>query len=72
MTPITIENTPETMRATMNILQKRINELFMAIMSWEDITLMRAGVINLYRSIIQMAEYRIKVLTEVKNGENKK
>jgi len=66
MTPLQIEHTPETMRATMNILFGRINELFMAIMSWEDLPDMRSGVINLYQSIIEMAEYRIKCIESQK------
>jgi hypothetical protein len=52
-------------RVAMNSLQERVMQTFGSLQYNEQFEPLRPGLINLYKSIIEMAQYRIKVLTEV-------
>jgi hypothetical protein len=64
-----IKEANESAKAEMGTLQKTVIGTFAMIETREDYGLLRDGLINLYKSIIEMAEYRIKVLEE-QNGDN--
>jgi hypothetical protein len=50
----------------MDMLQKTVIGTFAMITTREQYKLLRPGLINLYKSIIEMAEYRIKCIESQK------